>query len=128
MQKKIEKWQEPPPAKQIKVLPAPDAEIKKRRGGRRARKYKERYGLTDTKKARRPAPAPTMARFAQRRLCREPRGSAARPSTVWVHGRCSLSTWLPRLRRRSASRAGSQSWCAAPAWGLLPLRRLRAAV
>lgn len=128
MQKKIEKWQEPPPAKQIKVLPAPDAEIKKRRGGRRARKYKERYGLTDTKKARRPAPAPTMARFAQRRLCREPRGSAARPSTVWVHGRCSLSTWLPRLRRRSASRAGSQSWCAAPARGLLPLRRLRAAV
>lgn len=52
MQKKIEKWQEPPPAKQVRVLPAPDAEIKKRRGGRRARKYKERYGLTDTKKAR----------------------------------------------------------------------------
>ncbi|KAK9837334.1 hypothetical protein WJX81_007173 [Elliptochloris bilobata] len=51
MQKKIEKWQEPPPAKQARVLPAPDAEIKKRRGGRRARKYKERYGLTDTKKA-----------------------------------------------------------------------------
>lgn len=51
MQKKIEKWQEPPPAKQVRVLPAPDAEIKKRRGGRRARKYKERYGLTDTKKA-----------------------------------------------------------------------------
>ena len=54
MQKKIEKWQEPPPAKQVRVLPAPDAEIKKRRGGRRARKYKERYGLTDTKKARAP--------------------------------------------------------------------------
>lgn len=101
MQKKIEKWQEPPPAKQIKVLPAPDAEIKKRRGGRRARKYKERYGLTDTKKARRPAPASTTVRFAQRRLCREPRGSAARPSTVWVHGRCSLSTWPPRFTPRA---------------------------
>ena len=52
MQKKVAKWQEPPPAKQTRVLPVPDMEPKKRRGGRRARKYKERYGLTDTKKAR----------------------------------------------------------------------------
>jgi hypothetical protein len=52
MQKKVAKWQEPPPAKQTKVLPAPDMEPKKRRGGRRARKYKERYGLTDVKKVR----------------------------------------------------------------------------
>eukprot|EP00879_Flechtneria_rotunda_P011202 GHRR01011700.1.p1 GENE.GHRR01011700.1~~GHRR01011700.1.p1 ORF type:complete len:418 (+),score=108.76 GHRR01011700.1:198-1451(+) len=44
---KIEKWQEPPPAKTVKPLPAPDAEQKKRRGGRRLRKMKERYGLTD---------------------------------------------------------------------------------
>jgi len=51
MQAKIAKWQEPPPAKQIKPLPAPDAEIKKRRGGRRLRKMKERYGLTDMRKA-----------------------------------------------------------------------------
>lgn len=50
MQKKIAKWQEPPPAKQTRVLPVPDMEPKKRRGGRRARKYKERYGLTDVKK------------------------------------------------------------------------------
>lgn len=42
----MEKWQEPPPAKQTKVLPAPDMEPKKRRGGRRFRKMKERYGLT----------------------------------------------------------------------------------
>ncbi|KAG2446240.1 hypothetical protein HXX76_000832 [Chlamydomonas incerta] len=49
--RKIEKWQEPPPAKQIKPLPVPDAEIKKRRGGRRLRKLKERYGLTDVRKA-----------------------------------------------------------------------------
>jgi hypothetical protein len=47
MAAKIEKWQEPPPAKTSKPLPAPDAEIKKRRGGRRLRKMKERYGLTD---------------------------------------------------------------------------------
>lgn len=34
---KIEKWQEPPPAKTVKPLPAPDAEKKKRRGGKRYR-------------------------------------------------------------------------------------------
>ncbi|KAK9805552.1 hypothetical protein WJX72_004756 [[Myrmecia] bisecta] len=51
MQRKIEKWQEPPPAKQTKVLPAPDMEPKKRRGGRRYRKMKERYGMTDVRKA-----------------------------------------------------------------------------
>ena len=50
--RKIEKWQEPPPAKIIKPLKAPDAEGKKRRGGRRLRKMKERYGLTDMRKVR----------------------------------------------------------------------------
>lgn len=40
MVKKIEKWQEPPPAKTAKVLPVPDAEVKKRRGGKRYRKMK----------------------------------------------------------------------------------------
>lgn len=49
--KKVEKWQEPPPAKQVKPLPVPDAEVKKRRGGRRLRKMKERYGLTEMRKA-----------------------------------------------------------------------------
>ena len=39
---KIEKWQEPPPAKQPKPLPVPDSEPKKKRGGRRVRKMKER--------------------------------------------------------------------------------------
>jgi U4/U6 small nuclear ribonucleoprotein PRP31 len=48
---KIEKWQEPPPAKFVKPLPLPDMEGKKRRGGRRLRKMKERYGLTDMRKA-----------------------------------------------------------------------------
>lgn len=51
MKKKLEKWMEPPPAKQTKVLPVPDMEPKKRRGGRRFRKMKERYGLTDMRKA-----------------------------------------------------------------------------
>ena len=49
--KKIEKWQEPPPARTSKPLPAPGVEQKKRRGGRRARALKERYGLTDMRKA-----------------------------------------------------------------------------
>jgi U4/U6 small nuclear ribonucleoprotein PRP31 len=41
--RKIEKMQEPPPAKIIKPLPRPDeGEGKKRRGGRRLRKMKER--------------------------------------------------------------------------------------
>jgi Prp31 C terminal domain len=49
MEAKIEKWQEPPPAKTVKPLPCPDGEAKKRRGGRRLRKMKERYGLTDVR-------------------------------------------------------------------------------
>ena len=43
--KKIEKWQEPPPAKQPKPLPVPDSEPKKKRGGRRLRKMKERLAF-----------------------------------------------------------------------------------
>ncbi|KAH9324645.1 hypothetical protein KI387_004823, partial [Taxus chinensis] len=43
IRKKIDKWQEPPPAKQPKPLPVPDSESKKKRGGRRLRKMKERY-------------------------------------------------------------------------------------
>lgn len=42
---KIDKWQEPPPAKQPKPLPMPDSDPKKRRGGRRLRKQKERLVL-----------------------------------------------------------------------------------
>ncbi|OAY65833.1 U4/U6 small nuclear ribonucleoprotein Prp31 homolog [Ananas comosus] len=50
IRKKIEKWQEPPPAKQPKPLPVPDSEPKKKRGGRRLRKTKERYAITDMRK------------------------------------------------------------------------------
>ncbi len=51
MLRKVEKWQEPPPAKIIKPLPAPDGESKKRRGGRKHRRMKERMGITDVKRA-----------------------------------------------------------------------------
>lgn len=47
---KIEKWQEPPPAKTVKPLPAPDQESKKKRGGKRHRLMKERYGQTEMRK------------------------------------------------------------------------------
>lgn len=50
IRKKIDKWQEPPPAKQPKPLPVPDSEPKKKRGGRRLRKMKERYAITDMRK------------------------------------------------------------------------------
>lgn len=50
---KIAKWLEPPPARKAEVLPVPDADEAKRskRGGRRARKMKEKYGMSDVKKA-----------------------------------------------------------------------------
>ncbi|GMH20715.1 hypothetical protein Nepgr_022556 [Nepenthes gracilis] len=50
IRKKIEKWQEPPPPKLPKPLPVPDSDPKKKRGGRRLRKMKERYAVTDMRK------------------------------------------------------------------------------
>ena len=48
---KLEKLQEPPPIKQIKALPAPIDVARKKRGGRRLRKLKERLGMTEMRKA-----------------------------------------------------------------------------
>ena len=50
IEKKIEKFQEPPPVKATKALPAPIEAPKKRRGGRRVRKMKERYAVTELRK------------------------------------------------------------------------------
>ncbi|KAG7578908.1 Prp31 C-terminal [Arabidopsis thaliana x Arabidopsis arenosa] len=50
IRKNIDKWQEPPPARQPKPLHVPYSEPKKRRGGRRLRKMKERYQVTDIRK------------------------------------------------------------------------------
>ncbi|KAL8587798.1 U4/U6 small nuclear ribonucleoprotein Prp31 [Nucella lapillus] len=47
---KFDKWQEPPPVKTVKPLPAPIDQARKKRGGRRARKMKERLGLTELRK------------------------------------------------------------------------------
>lgn len=48
--KKVEKWLEPPPTKQPKPLAAPDDRPKKRRGGKRVKKIKEKYGQTEMRK------------------------------------------------------------------------------
>eukprot|EP00058_Branchiostoma_floridae_P009871 XP_002595359.1 hypothetical protein BRAFLDRAFT_118990 [Branchiostoma floridae] len=50
IQKKLDKWQEPPPVKHEKPLPAPIDPGRKKRGGRRYRKMKERLGMTEFRK------------------------------------------------------------------------------
>lgn len=51
LEAKFEKWMEPPPARTLKPLPIPGDEAKKRhRGGKRARKEKERLGLTEMRR------------------------------------------------------------------------------
>lgn len=50
IERKLEKWQEPPPVKQVKALPAPIDPGRKKRGGRRYRKMKERLGMTEMRK------------------------------------------------------------------------------
>ncbi|CAB4055180.1 PRPF31 [Lepeophtheirus salmonis] len=50
IEKKIDKFQEPPPVKATKALPAPIEAPKKRRGGRRVRKMKEHYAVTELRK------------------------------------------------------------------------------
>jgi len=49
---KFDKWQEPPPTKATKALPVPLEAPRKKRGGRRARKMKERLGMTEMRKLR----------------------------------------------------------------------------
>jgi len=51
VEKKIEKMQEPPPGKTVKALPIPDDGPKKRRGGRRVRRMKESYAVTELRRA-----------------------------------------------------------------------------
>lgn len=51
IEKKLDKLQEPPPVKFIKPLAKPLEGNKKKRGGKRVRKMKERYAITDFRKA-----------------------------------------------------------------------------
>ena len=50
IQTKFDKWFEPAQQKQTKALPVPLEAPRKKRGGRRARKMKERLGMTDMRK------------------------------------------------------------------------------
>jgi U4/U6 small nuclear ribonucleoprotein PRP31 len=49
--RKLEKAQEPPPARLDKSLPKPDLEHKKKRGGKKFRKARERRQMSDARKA-----------------------------------------------------------------------------
>ncbi|KAG9300378.1 hypothetical protein G9A89_010002 [Geosiphon pyriformis] len=49
--KKLEKLQEPPPTKAIKPLPVPDEGPKKRRAGKKVRRAKDAYAVTELRKA-----------------------------------------------------------------------------
>lgn len=51
IEEKLGKALEPPPVKQVKPLPAPIDPSRKKRGGRRYRKRKERLGMTEFRKA-----------------------------------------------------------------------------
>lgn len=50
IEKKLDKLQEPPPVKFAKPLPKPIEGSKKKRGGKRVRKMKERYAMTEFRK------------------------------------------------------------------------------
>jgi hypothetical protein len=50
VQKKIDKILAPPPVKTAKPLPRPDDAPRKKRGGRRVRKMKDRYAITEIRK------------------------------------------------------------------------------
>lgn len=50
IEQKFEKWQEPPPFKEAKPLPRPDDAPKKKRGGRRVRRMKEKSAVTELRR------------------------------------------------------------------------------
>jgi len=50
IEKKIDKFLEPPPVKAVRALKAPMDAPKKKRGGRRVRQVKERYAVTELRK------------------------------------------------------------------------------
>ncbi len=50
IESKISKWQEPDKARTLKALPKPNLATKKRRGGKRVRRMKERFETTELQK------------------------------------------------------------------------------
>jgi U4/U6 small nuclear ribonucleoprotein PRP31 len=47
IEEKIEKWQEPPKARTKKALPIPEEKKRSKRGGKRVRRWKERFAMTE---------------------------------------------------------------------------------
>jgi U4/U6 small nuclear ribonucleoprotein PRP31 len=47
---KIDKWQEPQKAPEKKALPVPDDKPRRKRGGKRVRKFQEKFAMTDVRK------------------------------------------------------------------------------
>ena len=92
--KKLAKAQEPPPAKLQKALPAPDMNTKKKRGGKRVRKQKDRYTMSETRKA-----ANRVGFGEVRRLVYFPLALSRSRSHNLLAVRSSLSTFTPRLFR-----------------------------
>ena len=50
VEEKFEKWEEPQKARMKKALPVPDDKPRKKRGGKRARKLKEKFGMSEMRK------------------------------------------------------------------------------
>lgn len=50
IERSLDKLQEPPPVKQVKPLPPPIDQPRKKRGGKRVRKMKERMAMTELRK------------------------------------------------------------------------------
>jgi len=50
IRKKFEKWQEPAQLKETKALPRPDDAPRQKRGGRRVRKMKEKFAVTEMRR------------------------------------------------------------------------------
>lgn len=50
IEKKFDKLVEPPPKKEVKALPRPDDAPRKKRGGRRVRKMKEKFAVTEMRR------------------------------------------------------------------------------
>lgn len=50
IERKLEKMQEPAPSKEAKPLPRPDDAPRKKRGGRRVRKMKEKFAVTEMRR------------------------------------------------------------------------------
>ncbi|CAH8439318.1 unnamed protein product [Dicrocoelium dendriticum] len=51
VERKFDKWLEPPPVKTVKALPAPIDPPAKKRGGKRYRKLKERLGMSELRRS-----------------------------------------------------------------------------